>query len=223
MKLTVIIAIIIVLGSAGCKHESTIPEPRVCTPDSTYFVQQVLPIFQSSCAVPGCHDAEEAEDDIILDSYFNIMDSGELTAFDLDEGDIYELITEKDPDDRMPPNGFLPLTDDQIDIIENWILQGALNISCEDVDCNEGDVTFSGDIKPMMQNRCRGCHNGNDAAGDIELVTYDDIRLAALSGALMGVLLGEEGYEAMPQNAFPMPDCQISMVQKWIDNGTPND
>jgi hypothetical protein len=165
----------------------------------------------------------EAQEDIILNSYINIINTGGIEAFHLDAGNIYEVITATDLDARMPQPPFAALTNEQIDIIESWIMQGALNLSCDDVGCNEGDVTYSGDIKPLIENRCRGCHNGLDASGGVELATYDDVQSLALSGSMISVLTDESGFVAMPFNAFPMPDCQIGMIQKWIDNGAPND
>lgn len=221
-RLLILFSALCVIVISSCKHDPIVVEPRICSPDSTYFVQDVLPIFQSSCAIPGCHDAETAEEGIVLDSYANIMDSDEIEPFDLDEGKLFELINESDPDDRMPPEDLLPLTSNQIDVIESWIMQGALNNSCEALDWDTENVSYSETISPIIENHCRGCHNGSNANGDIELVTYEDISELALADVLIGVLTNEGGYTAMPINSFPLAQCKIDQIQQWIDDGAPN-
>ena len=74
----------------------------LCDPDTIYFQNTILPLFISNCAKSGCHDATTAQKDIILDSYINVMNSGEITPGNASEGDIMEVITETDPDDIMP-------------------------------------------------------------------------------------------------------------------------
>src|SRR5690554_5915626 len=125
MKKVNIILICFLLGlflAISCKHEPIEPpinsggsnggnggtgeEPgRNCDPDTIYFAQSILPLLVSNCAMPGCHSAGSAEDGVILNNYENIMNTGDVRAFDLDGSDLYEVITEDDPDKFMPPPG----------------------------------------------------------------------------------------------------------------------
>jgi hypothetical protein len=107
-------------------------EPIICDPDTVYFQQAVLPLIVSSCAIPGCHDPGSNEDGVTLNNYQNIFNTADVDPFDLDGSDLYEVITETDPDKLMPPPDQYPsLTADEIAIIRDWILQGVLNNSCE--------------------------------------------------------------------------------------------
>ena len=36
------------------------PNEDICSPDSIYFENDILPILISNCAIPGCHDASSA-------------------------------------------------------------------------------------------------------------------------------------------------------------------
>src|ERR1043165_3349153 len=71
---------------------------------SLCFERDILPIFLSNCAKSGCHDAASHEEGYILDSYNNIMNTGDddgIVPFDAYESEIYEAITEDDLDKRM--------------------------------------------------------------------------------------------------------------------------
>lgn len=221
-----------VLGFMACKHD--IPEPPSetgngtppptvsCDEDSVYFQEQILPLFQSSCAVPGCHDAGTQEDDIILDSYSNIINTGDVEAGDLDAGKIYEKITESDPDDIMPPPPNNPLSSDEINLIATWIMQGAQNNSCPSALCDTTDVSFSGHIQPLVQQFCEGCHSGGSPQAGLTLTNYSEISGIANSGSFMSAITGQNGFTPMPLNSS-LSSCQIRMVELWVENGAPND
>ena len=215
---------------SSCKHETFLMDPseggnplpviHECHPDSIYFQNQILPLFQSSCGIVGCHDAITAEEDIMLNSYENIMASGELIPFDLSDGDIYENITDTDPDNIMPPPPNAPLTPEQIQMIATWILQGAQNNSCDG--CDYPLVSFSGTVLPLIQNKCEGCHSGADPASNTTLSTHEDVIFLVNNDYLIEVISWQTGYESMPYNGNKLPQCEIDMIQQWIDDGAPN-
>lgn len=219
--------LVIVLTS--CKHEPYLSEApgitvppvlRECHPDTVYFQNQILPLFQSSCAISGCHDPVTAEEDIVLNSYENIMASGELTPYDLSDGKIYENISETDPDDIMPPPPNAPLTPEQINMIATWILQGAQNNNCNG--CDYPVVSFAGTVLPLIQNKCEGCHSGAEPASNTTLSTYEDVLFLVENEYLIQVLDWQTGYEPMPYNGNKLPQCEIDMIQTWINDGAPN-
>ncbi len=117
-----------------CRHEpefapvSGIP----CHPDTVYFERDLLPVLRSSCAKSGCHDVESAVDGVILDSYVNVLETGDIKPGNPDGSDLYEVLVEDDPDKRMPPSWLPPLTNDQIAMVRKWILQGAQNLFCDE-------------------------------------------------------------------------------------------
>jgi hypothetical protein len=84
------------------------------------------------------------------------------------------------------------------------------------------NVTFSGQIFPVIQNTCLGCHSGSNPSGDLLLTNHSQIATAAASGRLMGSIKHENGYSPMPQNGAQLNTCVISQFEKWIANGTPD-
>ena len=49
-----------------------------CDPDTIYFQNDVLPLFQSSCGIAGCHDPLTAEGEVILTSYYYVMQTADV-------------------------------------------------------------------------------------------------------------------------------------------------
>lgn len=219
---------------SACKHE--IPTPLVsddddngtggggnnsvpCDSDSVYFNMQILPILQSNCAMTGCHDAGTASDGVVLTSYASVMSSGIVSAGNPGNSDLYEAITETDPDKLMPPNGALPGA--QIQLIQTWIQQGARNLSC-DGGCDTSAVTYSGVIRPLIQNKCQGCHSSSSPGGGWDLSTYQGVSTVALNGKLMGSIQHLGGFSAMPKGFPKLPDCDIAKFRIWVNAGYPN-
>jgi hypothetical protein len=195
-----------------------------CDPEKVYFELDVLPILKSNCAVSRCHDVTTAQKDIILDSYANVINSGKVTPFDLDESKIYRVITETEPEDRMPPDPNNPLNANQIELISKWILQGAEDLICDPTigECDTVAVSFSTYVFPTLQNNCIGCHSGGNPAGGQLLQSYDDIRPVALSGKLSAVISWAPGVPRMPQNSDKLDECTIDKIKSWVQNGAQN-
>lgn len=247
-KIKVIYSVLFILSAVivfqACKHEPIVPPGEEmgntgggsgggggeggadCDPDTVYFQQDVLPIFQSSCALSGCHDAATAQDGIVLTDYDNIMETGDIEGGDLDAGKVWEMITETDiddPEDRMPPLPNEALSQEQKDAIQTWIMQDALNTSCEPSSCDTLNITYSGTIRPLIENRCEGCHSGDSPSGGISYENYSGVAEVAADGRLLGAISWEPGFENMPQNGDQLSECYIDQIRIWIENGYPND
>ena len=191
-----------------------------CDPDSVYFDNTILPLFISNCAKSGCHDAASAQDGIILNSYSNIINTGDIEPFNTEAGHLVEVISESDPDDRMPPPPNIPLSQQQINSIVQWINQGARNNHCDA--CDTLDVTYSGKIKPILEGKCTGCHSAANSSGGINLSTYAGAEAVALNGRLYGAIDHSPGFTAMPQGGNKLPQCEIDAIRIWADAGAPN-
>jgi len=195
-----------------------------CSPDTAYFQQQVLPIFISNCTEANCHNNNPGSNppkSVILTNYANIMSTGDVRPFRPDDSDVYEMITESDPSKRMP-KGQPPLPAAQIAIIRKWILQGAQNNSCVASACDSTNITFSGTIRPIITNKCLGCHSGTPPQGNINYSTYNGVKAKVDDGRLWGAINHLPGFSAMPKGGTKLSDCEIKQFKKWIDAGAPN-
>ncbi len=192
-----------------------------CDPNRIYFQQQVLPILVSNCALSGCHDDASYEDGITLTSYEKVMASGIISPGNPGSSDLYEVIIDTDPGDRMPPPPRNTLTQAQTQIIRQWIQQGAQNLVCQSM-CDSNSYTYSGAIKILISNKCQGCHSGSAAQGGIDLSTYNGIKAKVTDGRLWGSINHQPGFSAMPRNGSKLSDCEITQFKKWIVAGSPN-
>ena len=231
---------LLVLVAESCEHEPLapivdpdIPEDTtgtggndsnlvVCDPDTVYFNQMILPLLNSNCAVSGCHNPETAEDDVVLSDYESILATADIVPFDANESDIIEVLFETDPDDMMPPPGNTPLTLEQKNLLIDWINQGALNNSCEPTSCDTTDVSFAQNVFPIISNSCTGCHSGNDPSGGFSLTNHAEVKEAVLNFDLLNSILWNGLAENMPKNGDQLSDCQISIIEQWINDGTPD-
>lgn len=192
-----------------------------CDPDKIYFQQQVLPILISNCAMSGCHDDASHKEGVILTSYQKVMATAGVRAGNASDSKLYKVIVDMDPGDRMPQPPQNPLTAQQIQIISTWIQQGAQNLICQNM-CDSTVYTFSGAIKPLIENKCQGCHSGSNAQGGIDLSTYNLVKARVTDGKLWGSITHSTGFSAMPKNGTKLSDCELAQFRKWIDGGSLN-
>lgn len=90
--------------------------------------------------------------------------------------------------------------------------------------CDTTNVTYSGSVKPIMD-LCIGCHSNSTAAssgGNVKLQDYADVKARALDGKLLGSLKHSAGYYPMPKGSASLESCKITIIEKWIKAGEPN-
>ena len=236
---------LLILIAAACQHDPWIPggvDPvnpvdttgnpvdtmltggHPCDPDSVYFALDILPILQSNCAFSDCHDQASHQEGVILTDYAHVMQTGDVRPGDPSHSDIYKVLIDNDPEDRMPPAPNAPLSQEQIALIALWINQGAQDLTCDPGagGCNTEQVTFSGVVRPILQNTCVGCHSGSAPSGGINLSTHAGVAAVAQNGRLLGSIRREVGYSPMPQGGAPLSDCYIQQIAAWVDAGAPN-
>jgi hypothetical protein len=111
--------------------------------------------------------------------------------------------------------------------------------------CDPDTIYFQNSILPLVVSSCgtTGCHDQEshkdgiiltdyasiiktgeikpgDPGGGIVIAGYTDLVALAKNGSLMGSVKWESAYARMPINQ-QLPDCSINLLQKWIDEGTP--
>ncbi len=94
-----------------------------------------------------------------------------------------------------------------------------------------GDVAFSTDVAPILLEKCGMCHGARDPENNFQMTTLVLLVKGGRTGAtivpgkaadslivkkLRGV--GIEG-QRMPLNAPPLPNSEIALIEKWINQG----
>lgn len=204
-------AFVAVWGMQSCQHEQmSDPNAAIC------FERDILPIFNSKCAMSGCHDAGTAAEGYDLSNYNKIVRDG-IVKGKPSKSEIYEEIEDGD----MPPRGYTKLTATEKQLIYDWIADGAKNgINCA-VKCDSTNSGFASAIMPIMTKYCVGCHAYPNASAQVELSGYIGVKNAINQGLMKS--LDHTGYYPMPKGGAKLSDCEINQVRKWIQRGAPND
>ena len=101
---------------------------------------EIQPIFNSNCI--SCHSGSDAEEDLSLTSYDNLMNGGESGDVVIPYDHANSLLWQYVNSGFMPP-GANDLTQSQVNLISQWIDEGALSEPYEPL---PGDVNDDGTV-----------------------------------------------------------------------------
>lgn len=90
------------------------------------------------------------------------------------------------------------------------------------LECDTENITYSGDVLPIIESNCFSCHNQAANFGGITLEGYENLQRVATDGRLLGVIRHEPGFSPMPQGAPQLPECEIAKIERWISEGAPD-
>jgi len=87
-------------------------------------------------------------------------------------------------------------------------------------DLLKDEVSYSNDIKPIVNNFCTTCHAGEKPEGEFILASYDDVRKHTEKGTLLARINDEK--DPMPQNGL-MPKYMRRLFKLWAEGGYVNE
>jgi len=208
----------------GCEHDPINPvDPNPtdttspCDPGTVDFKNEVLPLIAGKCAMPGCHTSPNGEDGVVLDSYAKIL--REVSPGRPNNSELWESITETDPEDMMPPPGYPQLTPAEKELIRQWILQGAKETDCAGNVCDTAVVPSFAEANTIIQEQCVGCHAYPNVSGTVMLDSYLGIKNAVENNNLLGALKGVGSSQMPPSGA--MNACNQRKIARWVAAGMP--
>jgi len=88
--------------------------------------------------------------------------------------------------------------------------------------CDTSAVTYALKVKPIIDQNCMNCHSQASQQGNVVLETHPDIVTYANSGQLLGAIKHQPGFSPMPQGGAKLNDCNILIIEKWVQSGSPN-
>ena len=94
-------------------------------------------------------------------------------------------------------------------------VEDELYITCEAPE----EVSFSEDVNPLIQQGCAisGCHVSSNS-NRVNLETYQEIKASVDNGSFQSYVIVDR---SMPPSG-PLNDCEIAILNKWINQGAPN-
>jgi len=210
---------------SSCTHNANIDNI-----DEVCFERDVLPIFQNSCAISGCHDGS-GESDLVLTSFVSISHSVE--PYKPFSSRAYQAITSTFGENKMPPDQ--PLSLDNRTIIRLWIEQGARLTTCPDTTGQSSGYVnplacFSRDILPVLTSKCgtSGCHDPITHEEGYVFTSYTSTMTAVTPGdpadsKLYEVIKFASGEEKMPPaGRIQLTTAEIDSIAAWISYGALN-
>ncbi len=105
---------------SSCKHKALDPDLPIIS-----YSKHVQPIILSNCTAPECHASNSIEFSLV--GYFDIINSGKIIKGDARGSTLIKVLKENNSSKVMPPPPNNKLDNAQIQIIELWIEQGAVN------------------------------------------------------------------------------------------------
>lgn len=91
--------------------------------------------------------------------------------------------------------------------------------------CNTDNVSYSTDIVPILERNCQLCHSSSTAAvlgAGFNLEGHENLLILVNSGAFVGSVRHDAGWSPMPKGGGKIPDCDIRKIERWIEDGSPN-
>lgn len=203
------------IAITGCTWDK-VEQPKVVC-----FESDILPIATSFCGKSGCHGGFDPEKGYDFTNYNGIMEA--VRPGRPGSSEFYTSLSGFG-EDRMPPAGNPRPTSDQISLINQWITEGAANTTnCASVGCDTAAaVTYSGDLAPLMQSYCNGCHGGSNASAGLDFSAYATVKQTAQIGRIQGAMRAATGYKVMPPSGNLVSSCFVDKIDKWVADGAPN-
>lgn len=88
--------------------------------------------------------------------------------------------------------------------------------------CDTTAVTYTNSVIPILELECYGCHSGSAPGGGYILNTYSGLSVAVNDGSLLGSISHDAAFSNMPKGGNQLLECDIQIIQTWINQGAPN-
>ena len=91
--------------------------------------------------------------------------------------------------------------------------------------CDTLNITYANQVSTILTNNCNNCHGAvtaNSIGGGINLSTYAAAKPYITNGSLLNSILQNGKAAPMPKNDTKLSNCNISIIQAWINKGALN-
>ncbi len=86
-------------------------------------------------------------------------------------------------------------------------------------DCDLTEVGYDVDVEPLLRLFCYECHDNASRLGGITLEGYNNVLPYVNNASLLGSVKHQSGYSPMPQDQPKIPECDIVIIEQWIEEG----
>ena len=194
------------------------------------YESDIQPLLTDKCG--KCHGSKVRKGDLDLSSMGAIRRGGEsgepLVAESVDESLLWIMVEDGD----MPPEGEPPLSDQQRELIRDWLATGAR--AEEPHELAERSINQH-DVLPILLLRCTTCHGPRIQKGALDLRTPAAMLTGGESGPALvpgnpdaSLMIQRIESEACPPRELLLkffvkrpPSAEVNVLREWIAAGAP--
>ena len=189
------------------------------------YASDIQPIFDANCT--NCHGYPNQYGNLVLFSYNDLMSSGTVIPGNAASSSLYDRITREESESGdMPPTG--SLSDEDIQLIEAWINNGANETDSEVFGCIDSNaITCDDEIDTLYFPECSTCSDGlacdnyynPEATADNGLCMYNDVPMSEeviLSQTTSGINIDWSAFT-------PPVDVDQYVLQRCLDSDGDSD
>ena len=105
-------------------------------------------------------------------------------------------------------------------------------VSAEENPDSVKPISFYRQVRPILQRHCSGCHQPSKQGGNLQLISYDQVKKGGDTGPsfvpgnpdesnIVKLISGEK--PEMPLNSDPLTAKQVATIRDWIAQGSKDD
>ena len=87
-------------------------------------------------------------------------------------------------------------------------------------------VSYSNDVRPILESRCGNCHFGEFTSAELHMDTYESLMAGSENGPVIvagkagkSLLVKKISTGAMPKRGPKLTPAQIQIITDWINGG----
>ncbi len=88
--------------------------------------------------------------------------------------------------------------------------------------CDTVNMKLAANVAPIFSANCYSCHGNGSSQGGVRLDSYNNLKIWAMAGNLLGAITHSAGFSPMPQGGAKLSDCDINKIKDWIERGALN-
>lgn len=87
--------------------------------------------------------------------------------------------------------------------------------------CDTTNITWNSKISEILKNNCVICHGEEVSYNGVRHDSYASEMVVVNDGRLRGVVNHLDGFSKMPKDRDMLPECELKLINMWLDNGAP--
>lgn len=85
--------------------------------------------------------------------------------------------------------------------------------------CDTTNVSYSGQVLPILQDNCYSCHSGSNPVSGIELSDFSVLQIHVKNGDLKSAVTHTGSVVPMPYGLPMLPSCELNTIVAWVNQG----